>query len=105
MVVVTDTVVCDDRLPGPDCGHHLSSVLNLGMFFKICSVSRQSFFRRSCLPVATLAQVSMPSTTPGPMESSILDKVSFYVAISIAFFLITLQAHSPFSTLGALNHK
>lgn len=55
------------------------------MFVKICSVSRSFFLRQSHLTMATLAQMSVPSGDPGPVESSILDKVPVYVAICIAF--------------------
>ena len=47
----------------------------LRMFFRICSVSRLPFLRQPYLSMATLAQMSMQSGAPGPMESSIIDKV------------------------------
>lgn len=70
------------------------------MFVKICSVSRSPLFRQSRLSMATLARMSNPSAAPGPMETSISDKVSLRCDMH-SLFLISLQAHPPLPTLGA----
>jgi len=46
------------------------------MFVKTLLVSRPSLLRQPYLYMATLAQSSNPSAAPGPVESSILDKLT-----------------------------
>ena len=68
----------------------------LRMFVKICSVSRLHFLRR--FSVATLTQMSNPSAAPGPVESSIFDKVSVYNPHSLRPVPSDNPASSPTSS-------